>query len=747
MSNALEIVLGRIEGVKRAGKGWVARCPAHDDKNPSLSISAGAGGRVLLHCHAGCETTTICDALGLTSADLFPDDLSTDRPSREQIREKVRSWPDLPRATRAHTPRGSALTRTWRYPGGKYAVSRYDSPSGKSFRPFHRVSDGWKIGDPEEGHLPLYHAQAGLRAQGTIFVVEGEKCVEAAQSIGLCAVTSAHGAQSPGRSDWEMLAGRDVAILPDNDDAGREYAERVAVYLSALSPPSRVKILALPGLGVGCDIADLISSEGADAARETIRTAATSTPVYEPAAIAITEAEAEVHLQPLTDIGNANLFIEAHGQDLRYEHRMRRWFVWTGSYWKRDDNGRATQMAKEFILSHAHREGCSESESKHFLRSQSNARIEAMLKLAQPEVPVAANDFNPDPFLLNCRNGTLDLRTGELREHQRKDMCSVCLECDYNPSARAEHWEKFLMEITDNDMDLIEYLARIAGLALTGDATEHALFILYGEGGNGKSTFCDTLCQLLGEYACEAPPNLLVARHDEHPTEVAGLLGKRFVVASETDEGGALKIQLVKRLTGNSRLSARYMRGDYFEFDRRFKIVLHTNNLPKVRESSRAVWRRVRIVPFAGVFDGATEIKGLADKFREWGEWEGILAWAVQGCLYWRESGLQEPASVIDSTESYRSTEDIVTQFLDDACTFAQGLRIPRGELYREYVAWAEANGDKYPLANRTFFQRIRSLPHITESKVRISGRETRVFEGIGILSTLQSTPQSGRLV
>jgi putative DNA primase/helicase len=263
-----------------------------------------------------------------------------------------------------------------------------------------------------------------------------------------------------------------------------------------------------------------------------------------------------------------------------------------------------------------------------------------MMTLAQTEAGLAATagDFDADPFLFNCLSGTLDLRTGTLHPHARGDRLTKVAPVHYDPTAPRPLFDAFVDRIMGGNRRMVDYLARVLGLCLSGDVSIQELYFFIGEGANGKSVLIDTVLGLLGAYATVAPESLLLLRaHPEHATEIADLCGRRLVVASETEEGAQLKVQLVKRLTGDARLKGRFMRRDFFEFDRTHKLVIVSNNRPVIRETKHAVWRRVRLVPFEVIIPEAERDTQLTEKLKA--EWSGILSWLVAGYRYAR-SGL-----------------------------------------------------------------------------------------------------------
>jgi putative DNA primase/helicase len=310
-------------------------------------------------------------------------------------------------------------------------------------------------------------------------------------------------------------------------------------------------------------------------------------------------------------------------------------------------------------------EGEQRALSSHALKSQSRDRLSAMEFLARDRLAVKADTLDRDPWLLNVNNGTIDLRSGELGPHRREDLITRICPVDYDPNASCPRWIRFLEEVLPDSAVRI-FVQRWLGHGTTGDVREQYLPIFWGDGNNGKSVLLDTVSAVLGSYAAEAPPDLLTsgAGGGDHPTDIADLMGRRFVVASETEAYARLRIQLVKRLTGNAKLKGRYMRQDFFEFDRTHKLVLATNNKPEIPETTEAVWRRIRLVHFGVVIPGPRVDKSLMSKLRA--EYAGILAWLVHGAVDWLREGLTEPEAIMRATAEYRHKSDSFGEFVEE---------------------------------------------------------------------------------
>lgn len=418
----------------------------------------------------------------------------------------------------------------------------------------------------------------------------------------------------------------------------------------------------------------------------------------------------------LTDLGNAELFVKQHKDDARYCPAWKCWLVWNGKYWEADETGAAERLAKQTVrgiwgaLDAIEDPDERAAAAKWARKSESVERIAALLKLAktEPEIPIAIKELDARPWLLNVGNGTVDLRTGELRPHNREDLLTKFCAVNYSPTAEAECplWENFLWTIMAERPRLVTFLKRLCGSALVGEVIEHVLPILYGVGANGKSVFVETLLHVLGEdYAMKAPPNLLMQKKNEsHPTERADLFGKRIVVAVETEDGGRLAESLVKELTGSDTIRARRLYENHWQFMPSHQVLLVTNHKPQIRGTDNGIWRRVRLVPFDVVIPEEKQDKHLQSKLRR--EAERILRWLVQGCLDWQRDGLGEPEEVTEATGEYRAEQDIIAAFVDECCVSQAGARVKASELYKVYAEWATAAGE-HPLSNRRFGQAV----------------------------------------
>ena len=431
---------------------------------------------------------------------------------------------------------------------------------------------------------------------------------------------------------------------------------------------------------------------------------------------------------PFTELGNAERFVSAHGPEVHYCWPWKKWIIWDGQRRKTTEDGEiyrratatvrdlyqygadlasqaadmATEPEEAAVLSKK-----SETVQKWARQSESRKNIEALIVLAQSRdaIPIAPAALDKDPWLLNCRNGTIDLQTGALKEHDQKHLITKMAPVDYDPAAECPIWDKFLDRIMGGDHDLVDFLQRAMGYSLTGRVSTHVLFVAYGTGRNGKSTFLDTFLDLLGPYAKKAPPELLMLKKGEaHPTERSVLWGARFVPAIETGQGRKLNETAVKEMTGGDPISTRRMREDFWEFTPTHKLWLASNHKPTIAGTDIGIWSRIRLIPFSVTIPVEERDEQLPDKLKA--EWPGILAWAVRGCLDWQEAGLREPPAVSSATAEYRNDMDVLGDFLDELCVEVTGARESAGNLYDAYHSWAKDTGERL-LSKKNFGQNL----------------------------------------
>ena len=325
-------------------------------------------------------------------------------------------------------------------------------------------------------------------------------------------------------------------------------------------------------------------------------------------------------------------------------------------------------------------------------------------RLARTDRRVAAlaKSFDADPFLLNTTGGIVDLRSGTMRSCNPAALCSKATAVAPAPGGTVpERWMRFLREITGEKTDLfadpaetlIAYYQRMTGYMLTGDTSEHAVFVAHGVGANGKSVFLNTLRGMMGDYAITAPAELFLAsKMERHPTELADLRGARLMVASEIDEGQRWHEARLKSVTGGEPIKARLMRQDFFTFQPQFKPLIAGNHRPSLRNVDETVRRRMNLLPFEVTIAKADRDLKLTDKLRE--EWPVILRWAIDGCLEWQKGGLKPPRRVVEATNNYLSEQDVFEEGLDECCVRNANAWASSTELFTSWRLWGIARGE-----------------------------------------------------
>jgi putative DNA primase/helicase len=424
--------------------------------------------------------------------------------------------------------------------------------------------------------------------------------------------------------------------------------------------------------------------------------------------------------EPKTELGYARRLIHVYGDRLRYVPAWRRWLVWDGTRWAHDTTGQAQRWTKVVARQITTVAMAITDDDKRRAalnlarRGESSAGVSGALTLAstEPEIAVKPADLDADPFLLNCPNGTLDLRTGELRPHVPADLLTKTTRAAYRPEAAGPQWSKFL-ERVQPDPQMRGYLARLTGHALEGRVVEHLLPIHYGAGANGKTTFVDAVLYALGDYGDVADPELLIARSfDSHPTGVADLFGLRMAVLHESDAGRRLAEGTVKRLTGGDRIKARRMREDFWSFDPSHTFVMLTNHKPIVGGTDEGIWRRLRLVPWDVVVPPEERDQELGDRLAL--EADAILTWLAAGYQDWRAHGLADPEAVRTATEGYRAESDAVARFLDARCLVGPHFHVRSSELFAAWQRWCADEGEE-PGTNKAFTTALQSRGHDTK--------------------------------
>ena len=450
-------------------------------------------------------------------------------------------------------------------------------------------------------------------------------------------------------------------------------------------------------------------------------------------------AEAEVvDIYTDTADGNALRLIALHGDRFRRIADMKRWHVWDNKRWAMDYEDREIrEIAKDL----ARKLPDNDRAAIKFKReSMSPPGISGCIRMAEtdPRVSILANELDSHPELLNTPSGIVNLRTGQVFSHDPSLLLSRITNYPVVIGASHPRWDKFLAETFVGASELIAYMKRLFGLVLLGVVTEHVLPFLHGTGANGKGTTTLVLQALLGDadaggYAVSAPDGfLMTGREGKHETEMARLRGARLVVCSEQTSGKRFDEAKVKRLTGGDRLTGRFMRGDFFDFDASHTIWVLSNHLPEVKEGGPSFWRRVRRIPFNHVVPDDKKIGDLHEQLLD-AEGPAMLGWAVEGAVEVLRDGLRDPEAVLAATAEYELSEDSMASFVKERCIRMPHFWVEMSKLRHAYGAWCDEAGIEQDsrLSAKALGSRLRTEYGVTEGQLQRPSR--KLYRGIAL--------------
>lgn len=404
------------------------------------------------------------------------------------------------------------------------------------------------------------------------------------------------------------------------------------------------------------------------------------------------------------DSGLADQLLYYYGNKLRYCWPWERWLIWDGNRWKKDERGMAMHLAKQSAIKNP--------DEKWVHKSLGISKLNAALSIARSSTShtVTPDMLDRNTYDLNVLNGTVDLRDGRLKPPSPKDHNTKICQVPYKINAECPRWELFLEQIFDNDKELISYIQQAVGYSLTAAQTDHLFFFCYGTGSNGKTTFLKTLLNITGDYGRQTPHDLLMEkRFNTHPTELAFLQGLRLAVGTEVKEGSGFDEGRLNMLTGADIITARFMRGDFFDFAPTHHLWLAGNHKPRVKATTYGLWRRMRLIPFSVQFKPEEMDRTLPEKLQA--EWPGILQWAIRGAISWHNDGFKTPEVVRKATKAYQNEENVFASYLHERYSFEDGARTSAKSLREDYVSWCEDQGFR-PLGARAMGSRLRNMGH-----------------------------------
>lgn len=439
--------------------------------------------------------------------------------------------------------------------------------------------------------------------------------------------------------------------------------------------------------------------------------------------------------EPYTDVWNAKLFFEKYGNSIRYCDMLGGWHIWDGTRWLRDDRYQIVSLAKDTVKQMFDQSTANSDKElyRHAERSESESRLKSMINLTKSikDVPILSHQFDENQYVINCLNGTLDLQTGKMMPHLKENHITKRIDIAYNPKAQCPTWGTFLKSIFLENQETIHFVHKALGYSLSGSIQEQCIFILYGVGSNGKSTFLETIAKVMGDYAMSTLSATIMEKNNTTiPNDIARLKGARFVNAIETEENKRLAESVIKSLTGGDKIVARFLNREFFEFHATFKIFLATNHKPRISGTDNGIWRRIKYIPFKKVIVAEERDKALQEKLLA--EHEGILSWMVEGFKIWQAEGLGSCSEIDKATAEYREESDILREFIADRCVIGEDCEIQATALYKELSNWCRDNGG-YRIVRGKLIEYLESKGFKKDRKTSGDDKGAFFWSGIGL--------------
>lgn len=727
MNHRLQNILDRLDNVvEQAENQYSARCPAHDDSKNSMSISLSDDGKVLMNCFAGCEINLILQKMGLELKHLYPNKKKKKNEKREI--KAIYDYVD---------EEGNLLYQKVRFQP-KFFQQR--KPNGKG---------GWsyKLKGVRKVLYNLPNVIAAIEYKDPVFICEGEKdCDNLFQAFGLIATTNDGGASSKWLDSYtESLFGAKVIIIPDNDKPGKTHGNKIA---KALHGKASVKIVNIPNLPEKGDISDFIKSGGT---RQQLMKLVDSTDYWklsdsidegkrEENSDRFNKAIQEIEHIRYTEMGSSEIFSAMYKDEIRFVSDQKAWYCWDGKRWRQDKNGEVMRKAKctaqeiYIFLSDVGQD--SKSMLATFRRDcQRLSKLKNMIELAKSDsrLLIHSSQLDADDWLLNVQNGTVELKTGELKSHCKDDYITKICPVNYIENEKSDVFTSFLNKVLPDKL-VREYVQRAFGYCISGSISEEILFFIFGPPSSGKSSILEAVSLVLGEYAATADFKSFTKKQNQNAgasSDIARLNGKRFVKSSEANQGDRFDSALVKQLTGGDKISARFLYREHFEFTPKFKLAFAANDRPRVNSSDEALWRRIQEIPFSISIPESERDPKLKKQLKDI-ETNGsaILDWLIKGCLAYQKVGLNAPQAIKDALDAYKLEMDPLTDFIEEYCYVHTFATADNTRIWEEYNKYCSEYGIRRPLGRRSFKQNLER-----KGFKRARNSSSRYWEGIGLLS------------
>ena len=718
-----EETLKRFNVVSRNGDRAQALCPAHKDKQASLTISRG-DKCTLFHCHAGCDTSDVLAAVGLKLRDTYydsePQKITWKTFVEGKEKRKIEAVYDY-----VNMLDGTYCFTKLRLEGkkilyGKIANGRFSYGLGRS--------------TPRKSYNAIFGNVIEINravAEGKpIFIPEGEKDVLTLRKNGYAAFT--YGGVSDWQTDFSQLAkDATVYILADNDPPGKKVAETILNDVKPVAKAAKI-IVPVPDIQKA-DVTDFFERGGTKEEFEKMLvleeidfngdySADIKTEKQQiDEIVEVLKAVDAAHTYSTTDKGTGKLFADIFKNKHRYNPDMKE-FMTFEKRWKKDVEGmdarRSAKLLVDALTKYAAQVELSEKDQSNYFKFVYNLTFlrnrNTMLNDAKDHFYFTNAELDKNGFLLNCQNGVLDISGDEVvfLPHSADLMLSKIANVNYDPKAEGKIWGNFVNEIMQNDVEKIKYLQKICGLSLTADTSQETMFIFYGATTrNGKSTFVETIGHMLGDYAVSMRPESLAVKQNADSRQangdIARLKGVRFVSASEPPKRMIFDVALLKTLLGRDVVTARHLHEREFQFLPVFKLILNTNYLPQILDDTVFSSGRINVISFDRHFTPSEQDKTLKSKLRCEKEMSGILNWCIEGLQLYRAEGLEPPKLVVEATQEYRLKSDKIGSFISERLE-KTGKNSRAGDIYEIYSEWCSDGG--YGTENKAnFFSEMKS--------------------------------------
>ena len=698
---------------KRYGDKAQCICPAHSDKQASLTITKGKKC-TLFHCHSGCSIDDVLSAAGILKKDTFYD--------TEPLKANWRAYIE------SREKRKIEAVYNYVSCNGTYAFTKIRLEGKKLLYGIlknERFTYGLPRDTPRKSLKAIYGNVKAINKAITegkpIFIPEGEKDVDTLTKQGYTAFT--YGGVNDWQADFaELVKGADVIILADNDSPGKAVADAILRDIQPVAKSAKI-IVPMPDIPKA-DVSDYFNAghtkeefeQMINSVTENRKSDITDTATDKSLIEILTELNA-IQNYETNDKGFGSLFAEVFKDKHRYNPSIKDFMLYDGKKWIEDTEGLSARTDAKLLSDALLQYGSSLGDTDYLKAVTALCNIRNRNNMLQDSKDVyyfSNEELDTNDHFLNLQNGTLDLSENEPKftQHNPDMLLSKICNVEYNPKANCKVWEKFLLEIMQGDTDKIKYLQKIAGLSLTGITQEETCFILYGSTTrNGKSTFCETLIHLLGDYALTMKPESLAVKQNLDSRtasgDIARLAGCRFVNASEPPKRMLFDTALLKSLLGRDSITARHLHQREFSFIPKFKLVMNTNYLPTIADDTVFSSGRINVISFDRHFEPQEQDKHLKDKLRDKNELSGILNWCIKGLQLYRKEGLLPPKAVQNATEVYRSDSDKIGNFINE-CLTKSDANSKAKDIYEVYVKWCDDNG--YGCENKgNFFAELKS--------------------------------------